>query len=465
MSTPFLFNIYLITADNRAVPLQFVQDPNQSNQGRLIVGQDLSTQPTSFSVDNHPDFLQRNNGFYLGATYYPKIQFNDKSYYLSLDSNGSYVLSPNSDPNTLSFNLLNPKINWNTPDPIMNFHTNNLNLPGQSPIIGYYFHQPGLSDQQPLTFSAIDCNPSTTHCGEDVCPENFSMVNSKCKPPLGTGIPLGIRTNRGVYTYKIINGKLVAAVAHPSVITAGIETNDTVRERWFYADPAPGDSKLLAGKNYHLYVIFNGKKYYLSNPNVSSNVVTYALSQNPNSQSAVFSPTNKVLPRTTVKATQFNNFVVPGEDTIAVWSHEDELVTSPINNIQSAAAKIQTTASKIENTTTAAKNSPVKSSPVKNPTVNVQRNNIIVPSAHKTPSDNNPITSSFWQEWWFWLSVIGFFIIIILLGWVIYYMMRRNPDVEVVTKTMTTSRPAPPPIPLGVSTVRPLPAPKFGAGV
>lgn len=252
MSTLSSFSIYFITADNRAVPLQFIPNPNQVGQGRLVLNpdlnQDLTSSPAVFTLDSQSDSLQRNNGFYLGATYKPTILINNQKYYLSRLENGSYALKTVSDNNTFSFSLLNPKINWETPDAIAHLHVNNLTVPN-IPVIGYYFHhQPLYKTSQPLTFSPIDCQ----NCGSDVCPENFTLINSKCVSAVTGGIPIGIRTKQGIYTYKMINGKAVAAIASPSVITSRIETNDTVRERWFYIDPL-SDNKLTVGKSYPIY--------------------------------------------------------------------------------------------------------------------------------------------------------------------------------------------------------------------
>jgi hypothetical protein len=468
MSTLLLFNIYFVTADNRSLPLQFVEDLNRPNQGTLTINQGSSYKPALFVLDDQPDFLQRNNGVYLGATYAPKIQLNHQKYYLSQINNELYTLKSTRDDNTFSFSLLNPKTNWDTPDPIVHLHLNNLSLPNNVQIIGYYFyHQPPFNTQQPLVFSPIDCDQSVTICGPQVCPENFSISDAKCKPTqVGAEIPIGIRTNQGIYTYKIINGKLIAAVAHPSVVTAGIETNNTVRERLFYVSPSPGDNKLIIGKSYPIYVMVDGNKIYLNDPITSSNIVTYTLTRVPGARVSKFTPTQLISPRTNVKSDQFQNFIVPNESTFTIWSFEDEPIVHSgnlVSKIENAAIKAENTAVKIENAIPKAVNGIAngsininKSSSNINPQYNPVRRIDILGSG-KTPPVNQPSTS-LWKEWWFWISVIGLFIIIFLVGWGIYYLLNHNQFINVPSTTGVSSNPK---VISRTQTARPLPPPRI----
>lgn len=395
------FNIYFITADNHAFPLQFIQDSNIPSQGTLTVNQESSIKPTVFILDNNPEFLQRNNGFYLGATYRPKIQLGSQKYYLSLIGNGSYALKLMSDDHTFAFSLLNPKINWETPDAIANFHIENLSIHSQVPIVGYYFyHQPPFNNPQQLTFSPIDCNDSINFCGTEICPENFVAVNSKCKSLQSTGIPFGIRTNKGVYTYKILNGKLIAAVAHAAIITSGIETNDTVRDRWFFVDPFPENNKLVIGKSYPIYVMINGKKFYLENPSISSNIITYKLNSTPGPQSAKFTPTQIIIPRSTVSSNQFQNFIIPNEDSFILWLYEDDPVTSSIGNIavniENTVSNVKNTASNVKNTASQVENaiSTVINHPINKNNINSQNNQNNGNNAINTINGTNSINGT-----------------------------------------------------------------------
>jgi hypothetical protein len=412
MSTPLLFNIYFVTADNRTVPLQFIREQHDPTRGRLSLDQSAASQNALFVVDDLPPFLQQNQAFYLGQVYHPKIQVDNQQYYLSQVNVGwnIYNLIPatagklNDTSSLFSFALLNLKVGWGIPDVIANLHLDNIFLNG---VIGYRFNaQPALTPKQALVYSPANCGqPSQngagpTFCGPEVCPDGFVSNNNICIPVDSVdGVPFGVRTATGIYTYKIRGNQIDAATVHPDVITADIETNNTVRERWFYAEPSPGQRTLSVGGSYPIFIMANDRKFYLTNPQVIDQyVVRYTLSPTVTKDTARFNPTRVIQPQTLVDLDQFQNFIVPNQSDIYLWSYQ----TQPLTTQQAAflSQPLTTSATTTGNTTT-----------------------------------STPITS----HWWFWLLIIlAIILLIVLIGGLIYWTRRPKP---VYTPFATTTTP------------------------
>lgn len=440
MSTPLLFNIYFVTADNRTVPLQFVQSPQQPDQGRLSLDQSSSSQNALFVVDDLPPFLQDNQAFYLGKIYTPKIQLNNQQYYLSqvTDGRNLYDLIPitsnqnaSQDNRLFNFALLNSKVGWGVPDVIANLHLDNIFLNG---VVGYRFNgQPAITSEQPLVYSPANCQqPNTnlsgpTFCGPAVCPEDFSANGGTCTLSASVdGIPFGVRTSTGIYTYKIRGNQIYAAAAHPDVISADIETNDTVRERWFFAEPGPGQNTLSIGGSYPIFIITNDRKFYLTNPQyVDQNAVRYTLSPTVIEGTARFNPTQIIQPRTLVDLDQFENFIVPNQTDIYLWSFQSQpLVNSGL-----------TTSSLVQNQKSFL-NQPVTTQYVSALST--------VPPVTGVGQSGTPITS----QWWFWLLIVLGIILIIGLIIGIIYWSRPKPQPVYSPFTTTTTRVTSSPLPI-----------------
>jgi hypothetical protein len=428
MSTPLLFNIYFVTADNRTVPLQFIREQHDPTRGRLSLDQSSASQNALFVVDDLPPFLQQNQAFYLGQVYHPKIQVDNQQYYLSQVNAGRniYNLIPatagklNDTNGLFSFALLNSKVGWGIPDVIANLHLDNIFLNG---VVGYRFNaQPALTPEQALVYSPANCSQSSqngagpTFCGPEVCPDGFVSNNNICIPVDSVdGVPFGVRTATGIYTYKIRGNQIDAASARPDVISADIETNDTVRERWFFAEPSPGQRTLSVGGSYPIFIMANDRKFYLTNPQViDQNVVRYTLSPTVTKDTARFNPTRVIQPQTLVDLDQFENFIVPNQSDVYLWSYQ----TQPLVN-----------------------NGTTRQAVFLSQPVTTQ----FMSSLNTTPpatTARNTTTS----HWWFWLLIIlAIILLIALIGGLIYWARRPKPVYTpfATTTTRVTSTPLP----------------------
>jgi len=82
----------------------------------------------------------------------------------------------------------------------------------------------------------------------EVCPENFTLINGQCATQMPINAAFGIRVksvNPGclqtgltgkneVYTYSIVGNSLVVRVVPENRISSKYETSTIFRERWFY---------------------------------------------------------------------------------------------------------------------------------------------------------------------------------------------------------------------------------------
>lgn len=425
MTTSLSFNIYFITADNRTVPLQFIRNQQNPAQGRLSLDQSSASQNALFVVDNLSPFLQQKQAFYLGRVYKPKIQVGNQLYYLSQVSAGQNIYNlipaiPGEDNNInglFSFALLNPKAEWGIPDVIANLHIDNIFLSG---VIGYRFNtQPTLTSEQPLVYSPANCSQSPTSCGPEVCPDGFISEDNTCIPIDSVdGVPFGVRTTTGIYTYKIRGVLVDAASAHPDVISADIETNDTVQERWFFAELPPGQSTLLVGGSYPIFIMANNRKLYLTSPQrIDEDVVRYALSPTVTEDTARFNPTQVIQPQTLVDLSQFENFIVPNETKVYLWSYQ----TQPLVN-----GATQPVVSTTQQTV-------FSSEPVTTQFVSYLNTTPPITTAGNTTT-GTPIT----RRWWFYLLIIlAIILLIALIGW-LFYRTRRSKTVYTPFATITT---------------------------
>lgn len=381
-----LFNIYLINREGKITPLNALR----TNEGVVLTLN--PDRPTSFTINNHPDFLQKNNAFYLGKEYSPQVFFDNQQHYLSSSGYNVYTLSSTPAQSDFSFILTNPNTLWGTPDDISNIKFQNFNVP--SDITGYYFYNRCINGNLPLTISP------TMSPDSGVEAEGFSNPN---------GTAFVIRTNRGIFTYKINGNKLIAAVVHPSIITSNHETDNTVRERAFQID----SRNIISANQYPIYVMSNNQKRYLSNPQTSGDTVTYDLVNMSNSSTAAFTPNRPIMSGSTINQEQFKNFVVPRETAFTIRFNTQSNTPPPVA-APPVASTLQTPS----------------------PTIQVAVPPRLSPLASSQPAVLSTVQQTFWQRWWMIIAIIGFLLLLIIIGFVVY-MLGRSRRTHVTSNVVT----------------------------
>ena len=237
---------------------------------------------------------------YLGQSYIPKIKIGHNEAYLEHCEGGTYNLvnSPNS--KCLSLN------------PTGGLEVIPHNFPVDSPLTL-------VSTGAPIHVNS-----------NEVCPENFTLINGQCATQMPINAAFGIRVAplncRGnkeeVYTYSIVGNSLVARLVPQNKISSRYETSTIFRERWFYADYAPSQSQLSVGQRYPLYVFVGPNKHYITNPIQSGNTVVYQLSNMQQGNGLTFTPRSTTnWGDFSLNGSEFENLMMPNEMNghIALW--------------------------------------------------------------------------------------------------------------------------------------------------
>ena len=330
-----MFNIQLV--NNSSYPISYQVSPDQK-QVVLNNAPDSRT-PAGFLISDLPTFLQQMAGLYLGKPYYPQVRINNQMYFLQATNRPNVydLVQTNMDLSKLfGFVLVKPDLNWQTPYDLSNILFYNFST-GSATKFSF---NGTPSRNGALVYSPLLCPNDCQMCG-DVCPDLFNCMAGQCVNNVTQGPTFGLRGKGSngqdyVYTYKIIsmNGgqALVMAATLPKYISAQIETNDIVRERYFYTD-YDGENQFVVGKSYPIYTIINGQKRYLSTPvgppssghpsatpNPTSSPTLYTLTQNPVSDTAKFSPkTSTNWGQFNLTPDQFPNLAYTEPTSLALW--------------------------------------------------------------------------------------------------------------------------------------------------
>jgi hypothetical protein len=235
---------------------------------------------------------------YLGKVYTPKLKIGSDEAYLEHCEGSIYNLV--NTPNSKCFNF--------TPSEGLEVIPNNF--PVSSPLIL-------VSTGRPITINS-----------NEVCPENFTLINGQCATQMPINAAFGIRVRNEVYTYSIVGNSLVARLVPQNRISSKYETATIFRERWFFADYAPGQSQLSIGQRYPLYVFVGNNKHYITNPVQSGTNVIYQLSCAMSMNTLTFTPRFTAnWGEFSISESEFENFMMPNEmnnknGSIALWQNK-----------------------------------------------------------------------------------------------------------------------------------------------
>lgn len=362
-----------------------------SNSVRLYLTL-LEDQPQTISYSLSPDRTEvvlgtsedRMAGFrlpkmlHLGRFYTPQLCVYRRCYYLQATARPHHYRLVE-DPKAgrlFGFSVLTPKLNWEQRANIQELHFENFD-PGQA---SHYI----LSSRPQLNGPVVYSDPSN--------PDLTTTENG-----------FGLRGEHVIYTYKISpNGKTVTVAATPnSLITDDLETNDIVRERYFYADQAP----YMVGTDYPIYIWVNQEKRYLSNPQrlTENGPTNYELTSQPLDNTARLSPLAPANWREpTLTPNDFINLAFNNTPRLALWQDE---------SLQGQPAVLPSTPPP------ALTSSPMAFTAVGETT---------------TPP-------SIWQQWWFWLLVALALLLLVTL--IVLLATRRKPapiapeSISVITTT------------------------------
>jgi len=423
----FQFNLHLVSADLnsnlnqreldnvRSSPITYLVSPNNE---QVMLCSNERYPVASFSLQALPPFLESANGIYLGEFYTPMLNLNGQSYYLrNMDRPNVYELIQPEQvqlPEELfSFAVLSQNLNWAEEDLLENIVFENF-TPDES-VIGFFLEDSqGTTPNRQLVYSPTACPGDCTTCG-DVCPENYFCRENFCQTDL-LGVGFGIRGNGVVYTYKISpdGESLMVAAVEDSLISANLETNNLVRERFFFTDYSVDENNFVTGQEYPMYIWQNLQKRYLSNPNrINENGPTmYQLTDQPSLDGARFSPMVTTNWREmNLTPGDFVNFAFNDTPRLALWN------TLQFNNLPAVVEPNLSFAAPPPFTPPFA--APVTAGPVMN----------LATMAPPLPAAA-VVASPFWTQWWFWLVISVVLILLIVL--ILFLSSGSSPKVPVV---------------------------------
>ena len=286
------------------------------------------------------NFLQTKGGFYLGQPYTPIFSIPSFSglpaqFYLSQISNSNvYQVFPISQGgDSAHFPTLNmylPNATWGQALPLTNVIASSFPTVNGSLTLTW---SSGTAGSQ-LLYSPTNCTQDCGNCGIDYCPLKdqlnsnlFACNNGQCQPLSPVQIAFSIRQQTSgsgsgnVLTYNAvsINGTTlygilpyylpqssVPALTYPPTLNPG-GSIFAPQEYWFFADLYPGQTTMMTGSTYPLYIFdVNDNKFYLQQnpdsgfittttpptPGQYSSFLTFTPSLSGNWQSYLFPPSD-----------------------------------------------------------------------------------------------------------------------------------------------------------------------------
>ena len=411
MSSPLSLHLAITGSQPRQIStISYTLSPDQ----REVILGPSKDQPATFLIGNLPPFLQEKRGLYLGRLYTPQLYLNGRPYYLQATSRENHyqlVDSANSD-RLFGFSVLRPGLKWGERADMKSIHFENFN-PGSAPQ--YLLSTRPRSSTQAI-YSPADCEGPDDYCG----PTNPDLTIQEGG--------FGLRGPDVIYTYKVSrNGKTVTvAASSKSLITADLETNDTVRERYFFAD---GD-EYRVGVDYPIYIWVDQEKRYLSNPRrlTEDGPTIYELTAQPRENTARLSPMAPSNWREmTVTPNDFINLAFNNTPELALWRDESYQGRPAVVASQRAGA------GSID-PTPADERSPAAPSQNPAPAFLAAFPQTTVPTRVAAPPPVPPPTpppTAFWQHWWFWL-LIGLALLLLIILLVIIITRSRSPSTTAV---------------------------------
>lgn len=424
MSTPNTFRIVL-----GSQPITYEGTPD--NIRLRTDGQGTVAEFGLMDIEPYP---KAQGKLYLGKMYSPQLKLgNDFAYLQPNSSPNTYSASRNIPTGpTFSMALLSPMTEWNRPIAIGNVRFDSF-MPGNAQTFTMQSNGSGT-----IPISPVSCMGNCQQCG--YCPDQFSCTGQRgCVNITGVGPSFGIRGNANgeqvVYTYRVMNdNQAVLAPAKPDFVSADIETDDIVRERYFYADYRQDENYYTAGTTYPIYIVVNGQKRYLSSPQrMDGGASVYTLTSAPQNNTAAFRPTNEVNWRQfSLTPDNFPNLAYTEPRSLALWQD------STLQTDRAVRGQGQTNGPV----------APVSATPKNgcgcngnNTQVTAGLNALLAPFSPVLPlgaqgSQGNINTpTSIWSEWWFWLILAAIAILIIVA---IVLLFRRT---EPVTTTVVSPTP------------------------
>lgn len=263
--------------------------------------------PATLRVSDRPPFLTSVDGLYLGASYPVEIVVDGDAMYMRPSNKANvFYLTSGAHPDNLSVTLLTPSLMWGEEASIDEL---NLDVTLPDDIRGYIVENPAKTDHQ-LVYSPTACDKGYKTCG--VCPEDASPSDGACKAEYA-GVSFGVRSDDSILCYKMTTDETRATVAASALdlVSAGMESDDIVRERLFYVERTP-----TVGERFPIYIRVNGKRKYLS----GGDGTHYRLTDSPRSNGAALTPTRSADWREMVLTSKdFDNFVDSAVGDVALW--------------------------------------------------------------------------------------------------------------------------------------------------
>lgn len=291
-------------------PVRYTLSPNKKE---VIIGGRSCKEEARFYVTDRPNYLNDNNGLYLGQLYNPKLKVDGRLYYLEATGrdNRFKLVEDGAGRGLFGFSIMKPGLKWEEMVEIDTVHFEHLTLPTN---VTHWFLTSTEGLRGRVVYSRVDCSLRDLFCGA-----------SEPDVPKRNGNGFGIRAQEQLYTYKLSPDRKKATVAAVlnSIVSTDLESQDTVRERWFFAD-SPND-QYKVGVDYPIYIWVDGKKRYLSFPErISENGPTvYELTDGPEKTAAFFSPTAEINWREpTVTPNDFINLAFNSTPRLTLWREE-----------------------------------------------------------------------------------------------------------------------------------------------
>uniref|UniRef100_A0A6C0IYQ3 Uncharacterized protein n=1 Tax=viral metagenome TaxID=1070528 RepID=A0A6C0IYQ3_9ZZZZ len=405
------------TTSRKIIPISYSVSPDRSE---VILGTSGRGEAAAFVIDELPPFLRERRGLHLGRLYTPRLHLDDRSYYLQATHRKNHyrLVSSNDTENLFGFSILQPQLKWQERAEINKIHFENFD-PGN---VTHYFLETRPRTRDQLIYSPADCQGDENYCG----PSNPDLTTME-------GIGFGLRGQNVVYTYKVSHDKKTVTVAASpsSLVTTDFETNDTVRERYFFADAETGQFR--TGTDYPIYIWVDGQKRYLSRPHrLSENGPTiYELTSQPERDTARFSPmTTANWREMNLTPNDFINLAFNNIPELALWrddSYQGKPIVVSSDNISLGAS---TEANDEERSPYAPSQNPAPALLASYPQ---SASSPPIPVLNFSQEPSTPTIATvppFWTQWWFWLLIGILLILIIIL--IILLSRPRTPQVTTV---------------------------------
>lgn len=398
MSNPLTVYITLVdegsvdTNSRKIIPVSYSLSPDRTE---VILGAD-HTEAAVFVINELPPFLREKRGLYLGHLYIPQLYIDNRGYYLQVTSRKNHyrLVDEMESDDLFGFSILQPQLKWQERAEIDKIHFENFD-PGNAT---HFFLATRPRSRSRAIYSPTDCRGDENYCGL-FTPDSDGVE----------GVGFGLRGRNVVYTYKVSpDQKMVTVAATPTfLVTADLETNDTVRERYFFAD-LQGTEQFKSGVDYPIYIWVNGQKRYLSKPQRHSEngPTTYELTARSEEDTARFSPMTVANWREmTLTPNDFINLAFNNISELALWRDE---------SYQGRPAVVS----------------------ADNPSLSTVAPALLASHSQTEPTSSTIVTP-FWTQWWFWL-LIGL-LILLLIVLIVILTRPRTPKVTTVYRNVPVS--------------------------